>query len=548
MFEDRKVVIWGTGKFQQDFQYIFDDIHPAYYVTSDDSSSMAQLEGDKDKKNLLVIICDFNKDDIRNSLEKMGDFEYGKSFIYAEDIFPVLDEPVKLHLDGRKLAFWGTGTELYYFQENVDLDNDVYIDSDINKRNTCLGGKKIIYPNDIHDWGNYFIVITTLKYYPEISEILKSKGLQEGLDYIHYRKLLPTNHKLSELLKETIYAKPIQAPACTKPFDYLEIAFGGNLFCCCPAWVKYRFGDINTETCANVWHSMAAKIFRLSIINKTFCFCNWEACSHIDNKPLEDSSGERYTNLKLKEQPEQLLIGIDGRCNLNCRQCRKGFSRYDEVEENMLECQKYRIINSKWMENAKGLTFASYGEVFFSPIYKSLLFETVSQTKRDSISILSNGILFSEEYFQMLKKRYNKIYVSISVDAACEETYHIVRGGNWRKLNANLENLVSHRKAGEIEHIVLTFCTQLSNVTEIYDFIEYARNLGVDCVTFQKIHHTDDMTIKEFNEIFSITDDEGNLKKEVADILVNADLNDSFVDWHQLYKYIIDARKDVNSR
>lgn len=29
MFEDRKVVIWGVGKFQKDFQYIFEDIHPA---------------------------------------------------------------------------------------------------------------------------------------------------------------------------------------------------------------------------------------------------------------------------------------------------------------------------------------------------------------------------------------------------------------------------------------------------------------------------------------------------------------------------------------
>lgn len=33
MFEDKKVVIWGTGKFQKDIQYIFEDIVPAYYVT-----------------------------------------------------------------------------------------------------------------------------------------------------------------------------------------------------------------------------------------------------------------------------------------------------------------------------------------------------------------------------------------------------------------------------------------------------------------------------------------------------------------------------------
>lgn len=292
---------------------------------------------------------------------------------------------------------------------------------------------------------------------------------------------------------------------------------------------------------------MAAKIFRLSIVNKTFCFCRWDECNHIASKPKEDLSGERYTNLKVKAEPESLLIGIDGRCNLNCRQCRKEFSIYDDVEKSMLACQRYRILDSKWMNKAKSLTFASYGEVFFSPIYKSLLFDVEKGLKRNSISILSNGILFSEEYFQMLKEHYDKISVSVSVDAACGETYNIVRGGNWERLNKNLKNLVAHRKKGEIESIVLTFCTQLCNMKEIYEFIEYARNLEVDGVRFQKIHYTEDMTIDEFEEVFSLTDRFGGVKKEVAEILANADLQDSFVEWHQLRDYIVFAKESYMS-
>lgn len=489
----------------------------------------------------MVIVCDFEQDNARESLEKWG-FKHGKTFLYAEDLFSKLDEAPKLHLNGRELAFWGAGAELGYFQSNVDLKSDIYIDGDINKRNTYIDGKKVVYSGDILDWENYFIVITTMKYYSEISKTLNKKGLKEEQDYIYYRKLLPTEHKLSQMLKKTIYAKPIQAPACIRPFQYLEIAYGGNCFCCCPAWVEHKFGDINIETCNNVWHSMAAKIFRLSIINKTFCFCKWDACNQIDNNPKEDLSGERYTSLKAKPEPESLLIGIDARCNLKCRQCRKEFFDYDDVEKNMLECQKYRIADSKWMEKANSLTFASYGEVFYSPVYKSLLFETEG-VRNNSIDILSNGVLFTEKYFRALKERYHKISVTISVDAACEETYHIVRGGNWKKLNENIENLVAHRKKGEIESIVLYFCTQLCNIKEIYDFIEYARNLGVDSVRFLKIHYTDDMTMDEFEEIFSITDKHGRLKKGVIEILANADLEDSFVDWYQLQKYIVDAKE-----
>ena len=490
----------------------------------------------------MVIICDFDQVSAGNALKKLG-FEHGKSFLYADEIFSVLDEMPELNINNRKLAFWGTGTELSYFRDNVFLDNDIYIDSDINKCGIFIDEKKVVYSGDIQDWENYFVVITTMKYYPEISEILKQKGLHEDSDYIFYRKLLPAEQKLSEMLKKTIYANPIQAPACIRPFQRMEVSYGGNCFCCCPAWVDNKFGNINTDTCDNIWNSMAAKIFRLSIVNKTFCFCNWEACNYIDNNPEEDLSGERYIDLELKPQPETLLIGIDGRCNLKCRQCRNHFWDYNDLEKSMLSCQQYRIMESKWMESAKHLAFASYGEVFFSPIYKSLLFDTGSLGKRKEIGIISNGVLFTEEYFQMLKERYAKISsVSISVDAACEETYQVVRGGNWKKLNENLINLATHRRNGEIESIKLTFVTQMCNITEIYDFIKYARELGVDRVMFQKIHWSEDMTMEEFQEIFSITDAQGVLKEEAVEVLAKADLNDPLVDWFQLYEYILYAK------
>jgi len=37
MFKEKKVVIYGVGRFQMDFQCIFDTIEVAYYVSEDDS-------------------------------------------------------------------------------------------------------------------------------------------------------------------------------------------------------------------------------------------------------------------------------------------------------------------------------------------------------------------------------------------------------------------------------------------------------------------------------------------------------------------------------
>lgn len=160
MFEDKKVVIWGTGKFQKDFLYIFDDIHPAYSVTDDHQFledgvySCEHLMEEKDRESLLVIVCDFDQDKAGGHLEKWG-FEHGKTFLYAEELFSVLDEPPELHLNGRKLAFWGAGAELGYFQSNTDLESDIYIDGDINKRNRYIDGKQVVYSGDILNWENY---------------------------------------------------------------------------------------------------------------------------------------------------------------------------------------------------------------------------------------------------------------------------------------------------------------------------------------------------------------------------------------------------------
>ncbi len=553
MFEDKKVIILGTGKFQQDFQYIFQDISPAYYISLKDECDIHKniypityLLEEKDKENLLIIICDFDKTEAERKLDEMG-FQRTVNYIEADDIFYVLDEPERLNVNNRQIAFWGSGEELNYFQENVSLNNDLYIDSNRNKCGKFINGKKVVHPDDIQNWKEYFVVITTLKYYPEISMILHDKCLYENSDYVFYRKLLPKERKLAEMLKKTIYAKPIQAPICERPFNYLEISFGGGFFCCCPAWLKENFGDINTDTCDHVWHSKAAEIFRLSIVNKTFCFCDWESCSYIDSHPKEDESGERYVNLETSPEPETVLIGIDGRCNLKCRQCRMDYLNYDEVDENMIKCQLHKIVDSQWLSRIKHVVFASYGEVFYSPIYKSLLFEG-DGSKQESVGIICNGLLFTEEYFQKIKAKYNKINVSISVDAACAETYHIVRGGSWEKLIDNIKNLVRHRKNNEIMHIRLTYCTQLCNIAEIYDFIEYARELGVDEVAFQKIHYAYDTMQKEFDEVYAITDADDLPKENVSLILAKADLNDPFVNWFQLSKYIKYAKAKLENK
>ena len=80
--------------------------------------------------------------------------------------------------------------------------------------------------------------------------------------------------------------------------------------------------------------------------------------------------------------------------------------------------------------------------------------------------------------------------VAISLDAAKEETYSIVRrGGSFKRLLDNLEFLASRRRAGEISLMRLDFVVQGLNFREMPEMISLADRFGFDKIKFQMIRN-----------------------------------------------------------
>ncbi|SKB66033.1 Capsule polysaccharide biosynthesis protein [Lachnospiraceae bacterium] len=86
-------------------------------------------------------------------------------------------------IDKRKIIIWGAG----YFggKQLVALGRDnveCFIDSNKCKVGTFYCGKRIVHPEEINDWENYFVYIPK-NYYEETSRFLSGKGLLETRDY-----------------------------------------------------------------------------------------------------------------------------------------------------------------------------------------------------------------------------------------------------------------------------------------------------------------------------------------------------------------------------
>lgn len=95
----------------------------------------------------------------------------------------------------RKVIIWGVGQEcanmLHWFDwSEWDTSIECFIDKSEKKAGKICLGREIKKPEEIEEWGRYFVVITSTLCYSEIAEILVSYGMKEERDFIIWRNLI----------------------------------------------------------------------------------------------------------------------------------------------------------------------------------------------------------------------------------------------------------------------------------------------------------------------------------------------------------------------
>ena len=294
-------------------------------------------------------------------------------------------------------------------------------------------------------------------YLEDIGYLLDNKVHEKTINYLNsfFTEWPKTEYKKnSEYFKEMIYTDSIDNIKCDYPFKYAQIQPGGYVYSCCSNWTKREMGNILFQNPKKVWNSNLAKLHRLSIINKTYFFCNFDECPII--KKNFKKTDTRFEDLTTLKTPSEVCVSIDRSCNLKCPSCRIKFCNYSGKNLKIANKLAKKIIKSKWALSSE-LMMSSQGEVFFSRVYKKMLFNS-KIANRKSIKIHTNGTLLTKSNLDKLLSIYDKINFFITIDAATKKTYEKVRyGGNFDILIKNLKNL-SYEKNNNPERIfVLLF-------------------------------------------------------------------------------------------
>ena len=320
-------------------------------------------------------------------------------------------------------------------------------------------------------------------------------------------KLFSTKHVLSNR-------------ACKVPFTHIEIHTFGQVSACCHTWLPVWVGNLLDETPDEIINNVERKRIQDNMREGNFSDCN-NQCPQL-NSIL--SGGYNYwdivdignLNKELEKTPIHIGFSYDPSCNLQCPSCRTELLVWDPEDPQDENGQRIKKIHNKvkgiieillGQGKMVSLNITGSGDAFASPLYWNYLVELSGQelSKNLTINLKTNGVMMTLENLKKIEKLWPIIrYIEISVDAATEETYKIVRkNGNFKRLKKNLvdfDNLVS-QGCFPFLRWQTNFVVQKDNFKELKEFMEWQLTFNSKPTIWTNLlaqwYHMDDETFNK---------------------------------------------------
>ena len=301
----------------------------------------------------------------------------------------------------------------------------------------------------------------------------------------------------SDTYKPIYNPKDLKGIFCSSPWNSITIEADGNVYsCACSNWTNYTIGNLFHNSIEDIFqNSPRIKEIRQTILDGKYSWCSEKDCNEIGRLP-KIATDNVFTEFKVDPLimlPTNITIAIDYNCNLKCPSCRVSSlfsSIVDPRAEHILNnlSSAYKKFNKKTTVMLDG-----GGDVFVSKAYEEFLF-TDKLPSCWQLMILTNGNLIPKRKEEIKRIASQIDVITISLDAATEETYAITRGGSWTNVIKGIEIL---KELGIRIH--LQFVLQKANYKELLLYKEIANHYKVG-YGVQKIDYRDHMPQAYWNE------------------------------------------------
>jgi radical SAM protein with 4Fe4S-binding SPASM domain len=197
---------------------------------------------------------------------------------------------------------------------------------------------------------------------------------------------------------------------------------------------------------------------------------------------LERRMGRTY----LRSNPDLLHLEPTTACNLDCIMCGRA-SAWSELAEHSAHMTKGTFRKAiPFLKTARRVVLHGWGEPLLAPNFTWM----VETAKKCGcwVDFDTNGLLLKPKLCDRLVAA--KIdCVNVSIDAATEETFKFIRGGDFPLLISNLERLKAAKEASGSPYprVRFKFVIMRKNVEELPELVELAHRLGVSQIVLQNL-------------------------------------------------------------
>ena len=350
---------------------------------------------------------------------------------------------------------------------------------------------------------------------------------------------------------------------CKVPFGFIEIFPNGDVFSCCPAYLKNgmndHIGNIFKESFDEIINSEKAIRIRKNILNNDYSMCKLELC-----KPNTDAVSyllnSKYCNcvkdIKLKKV-NIIKFSYDNDCNVNCKSCRVRINRNSKetIEELDKKAKKYFLPIIKYTDK---VCLIGSGDPLASKHTRNFIKMIIEEYPNIKFDLHTNGLLLNEKMLKELNILDKLSYVQISIPAATKDVYDsIVLNGNFDLLMENLNFISNLKKEKKIEGIFLFFVVSKINLNDAKEFMNIAKKYSAEVfywrlrdwgVPYSKEQQPNDYEIyKVFTD--KIFDDEScHLDPDIINIRNNKNIIENFFydEIHKLSLSNIELSNKIN--
>jgi MoaA/NifB/PqqE/SkfB family radical SAM enzyme len=122
-----------------------------------------------------------------------------------------------------------------------------------------------------------------------------------------------------------------------------------------------------------------------------------------------------------------------------------------------------------------------------------------------TLKVQTNGLLCERNWYKLGAAQDRVKYLTITFDAACAETYEILRrGGTWKELVAAMKFL-SNKKRDTGMTFNTRMVVQQQNYQEIESFYQMCQQFDVDLVEYSRVTNwgTWSQTEFQFHDVFN---------------------------------------------